>query len=106
MEDIRTKRFGQTKTAAPILLLTACVVWITAGGSRGSWRYDFQNQILGGAEEMYMPGLAYLNRAPGKGVQEWVKEKALAWLPIVTYTEDHAVSSPAIEDDEIGRAHV
>ena len=100
MEDIRTKRFGQTKTAAPILLLTACVVWITAGGSRGSWRYDFQNQILGGAEEMYMPGLAYLNRAPGKGVQEWVKEKALAWLPIVTYTEDHAVSSPAIEDEE------
>ena len=100
MENMRTKRFGQTKAAAPILLLTACVVWITAGGSRGSWRYDFQNQILGGAEEMYMPGLAYLNRAPGKGVQEWVKEKALAWLPIVTYTEDHAVSSPAIEDEE------
>lgn len=100
MEDIRTKRFGQTKTAASILLLTACVVWITAGGSRESWRYDFQNQIFAGAEEMYMPGLAYLNRAPGKGVQEWVKEKALAWLPIVTYTEDHAVSSPAIEDEE------
>lgn len=100
MENMRTKRFGQTKAAAPILLLTACVVWITAGGSRGSWRYDFQNQIFAGAEEMYMPGLAYLNRAPGKGVQEWVKEKALAWLPIVTYTEDHAVSSPAIEDEE------
>ena len=59
-----------------------------------------KNQIFAGAEEMYMPGLAYLNRAPGKGVQEWVKEKALAWLPIVTYTEDHAVSSPAIEDEE------
>lgn len=100
MENIRTKRFGQTKAAGPILLLTACVVWITAGGSRGSWRYDFQNQILAGAEEMYMPGLAYQNRAHGKGMQEWVKEKALAWLPIVSYTEDHAVSSPAIEDDE------
>lgn len=100
MENMRTKRFGQTKAAAPILLLAACTVWIMSGGSRGSWRYDFQNQIFAGAEEMYMPGLAYLNRAPGKGVQEWVKEKALAWLPIVTYTEDHAVSSPAIEDEE------
>ena len=100
MENMRTKRFGQTKAAASILLLAACTVWIMSGGSRGSWRYDFQNQIFAGAEEMYMPGLAYLNRAPGKGVQEWVKEKALAWLPIVTYTEDHAVSSPAIEDEE------
>lgn len=100
MEDIWTKRPGQTKAAAPILLLAACTLWIAAGGSRGSWRYDFQNQILAGAEEMYMPGLAYLNRAQDKGAREWVREKALAWLPLVSYAEDHAVSSPAIEDEE------
>ena len=100
MEDRWTKRPGQTKAAAPILLLAACAVWIAAGGSRGSWRYDFQNQILAGAEEMYMPGLAYLNRARDKGAREWVREKALAWLPLVSYAEDHAVSSPAIEDEE------
>ena len=100
MEDRWTKRPGQTKAAAPILLLAACVVWIAAGGSRGSWRYDFQNQILAGAEEMYMPGLAYLNRAQDKGAREWIREKALAWLPLVSYAEDHAVSSPAIEDEE------
>ena len=100
MEDRWTKRPGQTKAAAPILLLTACAVWIAAGGSRGSWRYDFQNQILAGAEEMYMPGLAYLNRAQDKGTREWIREKALAWLPLVSYAEDHAVSSPAIEDEE------
>ena len=100
MEDIWTKRPGQTKAAAPILLLAACAVWIAAGGSRGSWRYDFQNQILAGAEEMYMPGLAYLNRAQDKGAREWIREKALAWLPLVSYAEDHAVSSPAIEDEE------
>ena len=100
MEDRWTKRPGQTKAAAPILLLAACAVWIAAGGSRGSWRYDFQNQILAGAEEMYMPGLAFLNRAQDKGAREWVREKALAWLPLVSYAEDHAVSSPAIEDEE------
>ena len=100
MEDRWTKRPGQTKAAAPILLLAACAVWIAAGGSRGSWRYDFQNQILAGAEEMYMPGLAYLNRAQDKGAREWIREKALAWLPLVSYAEDHAVSSPAIEDEE------
>ena len=100
MEDIWTKRPGQTKAAAPILLLAACALWIAAGGSRGSWRYDFQNQILAGAEEMYMPGLAFLNRAQDKGAREWDREKALAWLPLVSYAEDHAVSSPAIEDEE------
>ena len=100
MEDIWTKRPGQTKAAAPILLLAACALWIAAGGSRGSWRYDFQNQILAGAEEMYMPGLGFLNRAQDKGAREWVREKALAWLPLVSYAEDHAVSSPAIEDEE------
>lgn len=100
MEDIWTKRPGQTKAAAPILLLAACALWIAAGGSRGSWRYDFQNQILAGAEEMYMPGLAFLNRAQDKGAREWVREKALAWLPLLSYAEDHAVSSPAIEDEE------
>ena len=98
--EIRTRKFGQTKAAAPVLLLTACLIWSTAGGSRGTWRYDFQNRIFTCAEEMYMPALAYLNRTPGKGIQEWVKEKALAWLPLVTYAEDHAADAPAIEDEE------
>ena len=99
-EEIRPRKFGQTKAAAPALLLTACLIWGMAGGSSGSWRYDFQNRLLTGAEEMYMPGLAYLNRTPGKGIQEWVKEKALAWLPLVSYAEEHAADSPAIEDEE------
>lgn len=97
---IRTRKSGQIKAAAPVLLLAACLIWSTAGGSRGSWRYDFQNRIFTSAEEMYMPGLAYLNRTPGKGIQEWVTEKALAWLPLITYAEDHAADSPAIEDEE------
>ena len=78
MENMRTKRFGQTKAAAPILLLAACTVWIMSGGSRGSWRYDFQNQIFAGAEEMYMPGLAYLNRRRlGKEFRNGSKKKLL-----------------------------
>lgn len=98
--EIKTKKFGQVKATAPAFLLAACLIWSTAGGGRGSWRYEFQNRLFTGAEEMYMPGLAYLNRTPGKGIQEWVKEKALAWLPIVSYAEDHAVDDTAIEDEE------
>ena len=49
---------------------------------------------------MYMPGLAYLEPHPREGIQEWVKEKALAWLPLVSYAEEHAADSPAIEDEE------
>ena len=72
MEGIWSKKFNHTKTAAPLLLLAACLVWGTAGGSRGSWRYNFQKELLTGAEEMYMPGMAYLNRSPGIGIQEWI----------------------------------
>lgn len=100
MEGIWSKKFNHTKTAAPLLLLAACLVWGTAGGSRGSWRYNFQKELLTGAEEMYMPGMAYLNRSPGRGIQEWIKEKALAWLPLVSYAEEQAEASPAIEDEE------
>ena len=100
IREIKIRKTGQTIAAVSALLLLACLIWSTAGGGRGSWRYDFQNRLLTGAEEMYMPGLAYLNRTPGKGMQEWVKEKALAWLPLVSYAEEHAAGSPAIEDEE------
>lgn len=49
---------------------------------------------------MYMPGLAYLNRSPEKSIHEWVREGALTWLPLVTYTEDRGTKNSAIEDEE------
>lgn len=62
--------------------------------------YEIQKKILKSAEQMYMPGLAYLERKPGVDVGEWIREKALAWLPLVSYVEDHMPYESEIEDEE------
>lgn len=49
---------------------------------------------------MYMPGLVWVDQPPDNNVQEWVRDKTLAWLPIIKYTEDHAAADPSIEDEE------
>lgn len=90
----------QTGTAAAAVLIAACVIIISAEGFDGNWRYHFQNQLLTWAEEMYMPGLVWVDQPPDNNVQEWVRNKTLAWLPIIKYTEDHAAADPSIEDEE------
>ena len=90
----------QTGTAAAAVLIAACVIIISAEGFDGNWRYHFQNQLLTWAEEMYMPGLVWVDQPPDNNVQEWVRDKTLAWLPIIKYTEDHAAADPSIEDEE------
>ncbi len=99
MERIKRKALRQKK-AAYAALLAVCIVWISAEGFGDNWRYKFQEQILTGAEEMYMPGLSYLNRKPEKNLYERVWDQALAWLPLVTYAEDHASAELSVEDEE------
>ena len=43
---------------------------------------------------MYMPGLAYLNRTPGKGIQELVKEKMTISATIAARTP---ISMPVLD---------
>mgnify|MGYP001027382164 CR=1 FL=1 len=100
MDRLRKGKITQVKMTVLAVFSLVCVAWIMADGFDGNWRYHFQKQLFTNVEEMYMPGLAYLNHTPGKGVQEWVKEKALAWFPLASYAEDHAYKDPSIEDEE------
>lgn len=82
------------------VLFTAALLYIGAKGSAGEWRYEIQQKILRSAEEMYMPGVVYLDREPPPDMGDWMKEKALSWLPLVSYVEDHAVYGSTLEDEE------
>lgn len=52
------------------------------------------------AERMYLPAFTWVNRAPDKGIGEWIREKALAWIPLISYAQDHEVYDSALEDEE------
>ncbi len=100
MERLKNNDLRQAGTGTFLFLLAVVVLWVTAEGFGGNWRYHFQKQILKSAEEMYMPGLSYLNRTPDKGLSQWMKEGAYFWFPLAAYAEEHAVSDTAIEDEE------
>lgn len=51
--------------------------------SEGMWSarmYGFQTHIFSGAEEMYMPRLAYLNRSPQKTVHEFFIDNLICFF--------------------------
>ena len=100
MEGIKRKPFRQPKAAAYAVLLAVSAVWIGAEGFGESWRYEFQEKLLTNAEEMYMPGLSYLNRTPEKDVNELVMGQALGWFPLADYASDHIQGEQPIEDEE------
>ena len=66
----------------------------------GEWKYHVQEEIFAKAEEMYLPAFCWVNRPPGQEAGEWVREKALAWIPLVSYAEDHVSRNSSIEDEE------
>nr|WP_243099240.1 MULTISPECIES: stage II sporulation protein P [Clostridia] len=64
------------------------------------FKYESQKMVLKYTEEMYMPGLAYLKKEPGPTAAEWIKERALSWIPLVKYVEQKKPYESAMEDEE------
>lgn len=96
-------RKGKTRyaiLAAVTALLSACIFYIGAGSITGQWKYQFQQALLRCSGEMYMPGLLYCSSSQKEGPGEWLKEKALAWLPLAAYAEDHIPYEETVEDEE------
>ena len=86
-------------------LMLGCVIGILAlylGGKTAwkEWKYELQTTVIHSAEKMYMPRLTYLDRGESTGVEEWIQEKALAWLPLVKYVEEKESYEVAFEDEE------
>lgn len=80
----------------------ACIslVYISGKNLMQEWEYESQQAILKHAEEMYMPSLAYLKQAEGNTAMQWGKEKALWWMPLVTYINENKSVVSVMEDEE------
>lgn len=95
----------QTAVARIVLAVfgvLACLVmfYICSKNMMNEFKYESQKTVLKYTEEMYMPGLAYLKREPGPTAAEWIKEKALTWIPLVNYVEQKKPYESAMEDEE------
>ena len=80
--------------------MCAGIFYIGAGSITDQWKYRFQQALFYSSGEMYMPGLLYAENPRQQGAGEWVREKALAWMPLVSYVEDHIPGKETIEDEE------
>ncbi len=100
MKRYRNKKAGQIKAACAAVFLAAGVTYAAVRTFADEWKYEIQQNIFRTAEEMYMPGLAYLQNGSPPDAGDWVREKALAWLPLVSYVDDHIPYESEIEDEE------
>ena len=94
------RNLRQAGTAASAVLFTVFLIYTGLAADGGDWKYHIQERILDQAQQMYLPVLSWGNRTPEKGIGEWVREKALAWIPLISYTEAHAAYDSSIEDEE------
>lgn len=100
---IRWLRKGKTRyalLAAAAAFLCAGIFSVGAGGITDQWKYRIQQALFRYSGEMYMPGLLYAGNPEKEGAGEWVREKALAWMPLVSYVEDHIPGKETVEDEE------
>ena len=97
---LRRRKTRYALFAAAAVFLCAGIFYIGAGSITDQWKYRFQQALFYSSGEMYMPGLLYAENPKQQGAGEWVREKALAWLPLVSYVEDHIPGKETIEDEE------
>ena len=65
-------------------IVCICLLCISGKGIMKEWRYDSQEAVLKYTEEMYMPGLAYLERGPGTHGRSVDQEKCDVMAPADT----------------------
>ena len=86
-------------TAAAVFLC-AGIIYIGAGGITDQWKYRLQQTLFHCSGEMYMPGILYAGSPEKQGASGWLREKALAWMPLIGYVEDHIPYEETMEDEE------
>ena len=100
MKRSARRNLRQAGTAASAVLFTVFLIYTGIAGHGRVWKYYVQKQIMDNAQKMYLPALSWVNRTPEKGIREWIREKSLAWIPLISYADDHISYDSSIEDEE------
>ena len=102
MKKIKSRKWQSGKTGA-VLVLSVCSMLLILNGIRknaAQLQYQLQQYLLRSAQAMYVPSLVWKEDSVASGPGEWIRQKALAWIPVVQYVEDHAEYGSSLEDEE------
>ena len=102
MKKIKSRKWQSGKTGA-VLVLSVCSMLLILNGIRknaAQLQYHLQQYLLRSAQAMYVPSLVWKEDSVSSGPGEWIRQKALAWIPVVQYVEDHAEYGSSLEDEE------
>ena len=95
MKKIKSRKWQSGKTGA-VLVLSVCSMLLILNGIRknaAQLQYQLQQYLLRSAQAMYVPSLVWKEDSVSSGPGEWIRQKALAWIPVVQYVEDHGVQT-------------
>ena len=102
MKKIKSRKWQSGKTGA-VLVLSVCSMLLILNGIRknaAQLQYQLQQYLLRSAQAMYVPSRVWKEDSVSSGPGEWIRQKALAWIPVVQYVEDHAEYGSSLEDEE------
>ena len=102
MKKIKSRKWQSGKTGA-VLVLSVCSMLLILNGIRknaAQLQYQLQQYLLRSAQAMYVPSLVWKEDSGSSGPGAWIRQKALAWIPVVQYVEDHAEYGSSLEDEE------
>lgn len=102
MKRIKSRKWQSGKTGT-VLVLSVCSMLLILNGIRknaAQLQYQLQQYLLRSAQAMYVPSLVWKEDSVSSGPGEWIRQKALVWIPVVQYVEDHTEYGSSLEDEE------
>lgn len=102
MKRIKSRKWQSGKTGT-VLVLSVCSMLLILNGIRknaAQLQYQLQQYLLRSAQAMYVPSLVWKEDSVSSGPGEWIRQKALAWIPVVQYVGDHTEYGSSLEDEE------
>ena len=102
MKRIKSRKWQSGKTGT-VLVLSVCSMLLILNGIRknaAQLQYQLQQYLLRSAQAMYVPSLVWKEDSVSSGPGEWIRQKALALIPVVQYVEDHTEYGSSLEDEE------
>ena len=93
-------KISQWVCIAVLLLLCIYMLAGIRGGNDNTWRYHSQRTVEKRVEEMYLPGIVYLQNGSTKTMSQWLKDSAMSLVPIVGYIDSKKQYESAVEDEE------
>lgn len=101
MKRVKSRKWQSERTGA-VLVLTVCSMLLILNGIRknaAQLQYQLQQYIFRTAQAMYVPSLVWKEDSVSSGPGEWIRQKALAWIPVIQYVEDYAEYGSSLEDE-------